>query len=36
MQQENQKLSEFDQEMSQPHTTDQPMAQVGPGRAKEN
>ena len=28
MQQENQKVSEFDQEVPWPHTTDQPMAQT--------
>ena len=34
MQQENQKVREFDQEMPQSHTTDQPMTR--PGRAKEH
>ena len=34
MQQENQQVSEYDQEMPQLHTTDQPMAQ--PGRSKEH
>ena len=34
MQQENQKVSEFDQEMPQPHTSDQSIAR--PGRAKEH
>ena len=33
MQEENQKVSEYDQEMPQPHTTDQPM--VWPGRSKD-
>ena len=34
MQQENQKVSEYDQEMQQPHTTDQPTARSG--RSKEH
>ena len=34
MQQENKKVSDFDQEMRQPPTTDQPMA--WPVRAKEH
>ena len=34
MQQENQKVSEYDQEMPQTNTTDQPLAQ--PGRSKEH
>ena len=34
MQQENQTVSEYDQEMPQPHTTDQPMARLG--RSKEH
>ena len=34
MQQENQQVSEYDQEMLQLHTTDHPMAR--PGRSKEH
>ena len=34
MQQENQQVTEYDQEILQPHTTDQPMTR--PGRSKEH